>query len=41
VLVVLAVLMVWRLVDLFKQDGRWAKELAEAGQVAPVEEVSP
>ncbi|MEW6232574.1 MAG: hypothetical protein AB1566_09725 [Chloroflexota bacterium] len=41
VLVVLAVLMVWRLVDLFKPDGRWTKELAEAGPVAPVEEASP
>jgi len=29
VLVVLAVLMVWRLIDLFKKDGRWRQELAE------------
>jgi hypothetical protein len=29
VLAVLAALMVWRLIDLFKKDGRWAKELAE------------
>jgi hypothetical protein len=31
VLIVLAVLMVWRLVDLFKKKGRWARELAETG----------
>jgi len=31
VLVVLAALMVWRLVDLFKKDGRWKRELAETG----------
>ncbi len=29
VLVVLAALMVWRLIDLFKRRGRWAAELAE------------
>ena len=29
VLVVLAALMVWRLIDLFKRKGRWASELAE------------
>ena len=29
-LVVLAALMVWRLVDLFRRNGRWAKEAAEA-----------
>ena len=29
VLAVLAALMVWRLIDLFKREGRWAKELAE------------
>jgi hypothetical protein len=29
-LVILAVFMVWRLVDLFKKDGRWSKELTEA-----------
>ena len=29
VLVVLAVLMVWRLVDLFKRKGKWAKEFEE------------
>jgi hypothetical protein len=31
VLVALAALMVWRLVDLFERDGRWRKELAETG----------
>ena len=30
VLVVLAGLLVWRLLDLFKKRGRWARELAEA-----------
>ena len=30
VLVVLALLMLWRLVDLFRGKGRWAAELAEA-----------
>jgi hypothetical protein len=34
VLVVLAAFMLWRLFDLFKKDGRWAKELAEAGLAA-------
>jgi hypothetical protein len=29
VLVVLAALMVWRLIDLFKRKGRWSDELAE------------
>lgn len=29
ILVVLAALMVWRLIDLFKKDGRWKKELEE------------
>jgi len=29
VLLVLAILMVWRLIDLFKKDGRWSKEMAE------------
>ena len=29
-LLVLAVFMFWRLIDLFKRRGRWAKELAEA-----------
>ena len=36
-LVTLAALMVWRLVDLFKNERRWAKELARA----PTQEVSP
>lgn len=34
VLVALAAFMLWRLFDLFKKDGRWAKELAEAGPTA-------
>ncbi len=29
VLATLAVLMVWRLIDLFKKEGRWSKELGE------------
>jgi uncharacterized membrane protein len=29
VLVVLAALMVWRLIDLFKKKGRWRKETGE------------
>ncbi len=33
VLVVLAALMVWRLLDLFKRRGRWATELAEEQEV--------
>jgi hypothetical protein len=35
VLIILAVFMVWRLVDLFKRKGRWATELAEEGLDAP------
>ena len=31
VLVILAILMIWRLADLFKKDGLWAKEMAEEG----------
>lgn len=31
VLIILAVFMVWRLVDLFKRKGRWTAELAEEG----------
>jgi len=31
VLVVLALLMIWRLADLFKSKGRWSKELDESG----------
>lgn len=34
VLVALAVLMLWRLADLFRRDGRWAKEWAEADLAA-------
>jgi len=32
VVIVLAALMIWRLVDLFKKNGRWKQELAEAAQ---------
>ncbi len=32
VLTVLAVFMVWRLYDLFRKNGRWSRELAEAAQ---------
>jgi len=35
VLVTLAALMLWRLLDLFKRRGRWAKELAEAREATP------
>ena len=31
-LIALAALLVWRLVDLFKKNGRWAKELSEVEQ---------
>ena len=40
-LVVLAALMVWRLVDLFRNNGRWTKESAEASLEAPPTEVVP
>lgn len=40
VLVVLAALMVWRLLDLFKRDGRWTTELAESSLDAPPQEVT-
>ena len=33
VLVTLALLMVWRLADLFKRDGLWMKELAQTGYI--------
>jgi hypothetical protein len=33
VLIVLAVLMIWRLVDLFKASGRWKHELQEMEEV--------
>jgi hypothetical protein len=36
VLVVLAALMVWRLVDLFKKKGKWTKELAEQDSASEV-----
>ncbi len=40
VLVVLAIFMLWRLFDLFKKDGRWAKELTPAiPEPSPQEEV--
>jgi hypothetical protein len=32
VLVALALLLLWRLLDLFKKRGRWSEELAESGQ---------
>jgi hypothetical protein len=35
VLAVLGLFMVWRLIDLFNQRGRWAQELAEAKHAAP------
>jgi MFS family permease len=35
VLVALAILMIWRLVDLFKRDGRWSDELNETGYDKP------
>lgn len=38
VLLALAALMVWRLVDLFRRDGRWRKELAEADLPAAAQE---
>ena len=31
VLVALAMLMIWRLADLFKKRGRWSEELDETG----------
>lgn len=31
VLVALAALLIWKLIDLFKRNGRWKKELAETG----------
>jgi hypothetical protein len=36
VLVVLALLMIWRLADLFKSEGRWTTELAEEGLDKPL-----
>jgi uncharacterized membrane protein len=35
VLVMLAILMIWRLVDLFNRGGRWSKELEAEGAHAP------
>jgi hypothetical protein len=40
VLVVLALLMLWRLVDLLRGKGRWASELAEAEEADSGQEVS-
>jgi hypothetical protein len=37
VLVALAMLMIWRLADLFKKDGRWSQELEETGFDPPPE----
>jgi hypothetical protein len=34
VLVVLAVFLLWRLVDLFTKDGHWTRELAQSGLLA-------
>ncbi|MDP3046882.1 MAG: hypothetical protein Q8O07_05330, partial [Chloroflexota bacterium] len=39
VLVVLALLMLWRLVDLFRGKGRWAAELTEAEEAESSQEV--
>ena len=35
VLLALALLMIWRLADLFNKKGRWAKELADEGLDQP------
>jgi hypothetical protein len=37
----LATLLVWRLVDLVRRDGRWARESAEAALEAPQAESVP
>lgn len=37
VLVALAMLMIWRLVDLFQSKGRWSEELKETGYDQPEE----
>ena len=37
VLVALAMLMIWRLADLFKKEGRWSQELEETGFDPPPE----
>ncbi len=39
VLLVLGILMVWRLIDLFKKNGRWTKELKETSLDNPKKEV--
>ena len=48
VLVALAMLMIWRLADLFKKEGRWSQELEETGfdpspetESASTQEVTP
>ena len=40
VLVLLAILMVWRLVDLLKANGRWSREFTEAERADIAGEVS-
>ena len=40
-LVALAALLVWRLVDLFRRNGRWAREAAEAALETPKGEAAP
>jgi hypothetical protein len=39
VLVALGLLMAWRLIDLFKRNGRWKEELQETSLDAPKQEV--
>jgi hypothetical protein len=36
-LVVLAMLMIWRLVDLFRKKGRWSEEISQDDLMAEVE----
>jgi hypothetical protein len=38
VLLALALLMIWRLADLFSKGGRWTKELADEGLDKPAPE---
>ena len=35
VLITLAILLIWRLADFFKKDGRWTEELADEGLDKP------
>lgn len=37
ILTALGIFLLWRLIDLFKADGRWSKELAEAELDEPIE----